>query len=48
MSAAGWFDRSFTNSFTVCLIVSLVLQALLAVFCPFFAANAGSETYSEQ
>ena len=36
MSAAGWFYRSFANSFTLCLIVSFVLQALQAVSCPFF------------
>ena len=36
MTVVCWFYRSFTNSFTVCLIVSLVFQALLAVFCPFF------------
>ncbi len=41
MSAAGWFYRSFANRFTLCLIVSLVFQALLAVSCTIFSAKAG-------
>jgi hypothetical protein len=42
MAVAGWFYRSFANSFTLCLIVSFVFQALLTVSCPFFfSAKAG-------
>jgi len=39
MPVIGWCYRSFANSFTLCLIVSLVLQALLAVSCSFFAQD---------
>jgi hypothetical protein len=41
MAVVGWFYRSFANSFTVCLIVSFVFQALLAVSLLFFSAKAG-------
>jgi hypothetical protein len=36
MAVAGWFYRSFANSFTLCLIVSFVFQALLTVLALFF------------
>jgi hypothetical protein len=36
MPVVCWFYRSFANSFTVCLIVAFVFQALRAVSCPFF------------
>ena len=36
MAVTCWFYRSFANSFTLCLIGSFVLQALLAVFWPVF------------
>ena len=39
MAVVGWFYRSFANSFTVCLIVSFVLQALLTVSCSFFVSD---------
>ena len=39
MPVAGWFDRSFANSFTLCLIGSSVLQTLLAVSCSFFTLS---------
>ena len=35
MPLAGWFYRSFANSFTLCLIVFFALQTLLAVSCLF-------------
>ncbi len=35
MPVVYWFYRSFANSFTLCLSVSLVFQALLTVSCLF-------------
>jgi hypothetical protein len=43
MPVTGWCYRSFANSFTLCLIVSFVLQALVAVLCPFFLVKAGMQ-----
>jgi hypothetical protein len=47
MTVVCWFYRSFTNSFTVCLIVSLMFQALLAVSFHFFLGQ-GRKNDSKQ
>jgi hypothetical protein len=43
MPVAGWFYRSFANSFTLCLNVSFVLQTLLAASCLFFNRSRQAE-----
>lgn len=51
MLVTGGFCRPFANTFTRCLIVSFVPQAMLVVSCPFFLGQdrqAGRRTDSKQ